>query len=107
MPVAVAEAKLFRKYHFELSKVMIKLKRYIARGRIQRNGITATSWVNWSVTASNSVEAKAARPVHFKGCLMLGVGSAIVLNAAGSTFTIDPCRVHCHPSAPTDNAKNR
>src|SRR3954452_1748017 len=44
------------------SKHRMKLSRYATSGRIQRNGIAATSWVRCVVTASRRIDADAERP---------------------------------------------
>src|SRR5665213_1021558 len=53
-----------RPYQRGLSKQMMKLNKYSVNGRIQRNGITATSWHTMLVVASSSVDAQAGSSSH-------------------------------------------
>src|SRR5436309_1360803 len=72
-----------RAYQRGLSKHMMKLKRYSARGRIQRKGTTATSWQILLVVARSRTEAQAGRASHSRywivdGCLLMQGVSGLV-----------------------------
>src|SRR5262252_3254027 len=54
-----AKVKGTRAYHRGFSKQIMKLNKYSASGRTQRNGITATSWHILFVTAINNTELHA------------------------------------------------
>lgn len=53
-----------RLYHFGLSKQIIKDRRYMLNGRIHRKGMTAISWVIFSVTDRRRADATAGRAVQ-------------------------------------------
>ena len=57
-------AKTRREYHLGLSKQMMKLSKYSARGTTQSRGMTVTSWQSLLVVASSSTEAQAGRSTH-------------------------------------------
>src|SRR5258708_4812683 len=65
----------------------MKLRRYAARGRIQRKGIAATSCVRWLVTANSRMLAEAASPSHSRR--MARDGGAPMAESAGVAAMLD------------------
>src|SRR6266403_1837694 len=67
-----ASMKGKRTYHRGLSKQIMKLNRYNARGRTHKNGMTATSWHILLVVAMRSTEAQAGNKTHNRRLRMEG-----------------------------------
>src|SRR3954465_13818301 len=70
--IAASGTKILRRYQRSLSKHRMKLRRYNVRGTTHRNGIAATFWVRWLVTASRRAEAQAASPIQIRLSERLG-----------------------------------
>src|ERR1019366_3982529 len=64
-----------RGYRRSLSKHRMKLSRYKLKGTTHSNGIGATFCVRWLVTANNSMEAQAAKPIHSNLSAAVGAGA--------------------------------
>src|SRR6516162_5358273 len=63
----------------------MKVSRYVLRGRIQRKGMAATSWVRCVVTASSRIVAQAAKAVQRIRSPNVGPASRPVVSAVGRT----------------------
>src|SRR5882724_3646355 len=83
--------KIPRRYHFWLSKQMIKVKRYRTSGNTQRKGITATSWHIKLVVARSMTDAAMGSKNQNKRTDREGAGMedrGSVGSPAGSCFMI-------------------
>src|ERR1700676_3300477 len=91
-----------RGYRRSLSKHRMKLSRYKLSGTTHSRGIGATFCVRWLVTASNKMDAQAAKPIHRS--LSAGGGAGARMPSVfwtGSTPVLAFDAAHTHTTANT------